>query len=86
MSEAPKKIWVHKDVYSHAWLRRPGEQVCEYVRWDLVQGLIDALKENSSYSSGHAENLAELALSAFETETNWGDDWPEQVTGEKDER
>jgi len=81
-NEAPEKIWVHRDVYSHAYLRRPGEGVCEYVRWDLVQGLIDALKENTSYSSGHAENLAEIALSPFEAEEDWGDEWPVRARGE----
>lgn len=81
MSDAPEKIWVHKDIYSRAWIRKPGEEVCEYVRWDLVQGLIDALKANTSYSSGHAENLAILALSPFEADEDWGDEWPVKARG-----
>lgn len=71
MNDAPKKIWVD-EIYvagkSSLLLLREEQFGCqEYIRADLVDGLVEALEE-IEHSDELASNIARAALKALEEE------------------
>ena len=69
MTEAPKKIWASKD-------SNPTGELTQYVRADLVDGLVEALKLLVSYGNVFSHKagqespyeIARAALKALEEE------------------
>lgn len=62
--EAPKKIWVDPEKEGAIW---PCHNGIEYIRADLVDGLVEALEE-IEHSDELASNIARAALKTLEEE------------------
>ncbi len=68
MSEAPKKIWY--DLYSfEGGLEKLSQHDTQYIRADLVDGLVEALEECVKQNVGYfVRDMAEAALAALKEE------------------
>jgi len=65
MNKAPKKIWYD---FNFQYLATSGEHgdVTQYIRADLVDGLVEALKGLQEWVNGTAYDKARDALKAIE--------------------
>ena len=73
MSKAPKKIWadgemVGKSGFASCFDEPMGGEYTEYIRADLVDGLVEALEGLQEWVNGTAYDKARAALKALEEE------------------
>lgn len=61
---APKKIWVDPEKEGAIW---PCHNGIEYIRADLVDGLVEALEGLQEWVNGTAYDKARAALKALES-------------------